>query len=136
MNLTQEEFTQTNNTEKRYSLKFNKFVINLYKKLPNFKNYDTISKNNKIKLFSNLYLPIEIVEMTFQEKAKSLRTYSKDEAVEILTKKIGDELKQEIEDENKIINQQTNIKEEDNSVEVEVIYEVIEMIGTKEKLIF
>ena len=136
MSLTQEEYTQTNNTEKRYSLKFNKFVINLYKKLPNFKNYDTISKNNKVKLFSNLYLPIEIVEITFQEKAKALRTYSKDEVVKILTQKIGDELKQEIEDENKIINQQTNIKEEDNSVEVEVIYEVIEMIGTKEKLIF
>lgn len=136
MNLTQEEYIQTNNTEKRYSLKFNNFVINLYKKLPNFKNYDTISKNKKVKLFSDLYLPIEIVEMTFQEKTKSLRKYTTDEAKQTLIQKLEEELKKEIEQEENIINKQINVNEQENSVEVEVIYEVIETIGTKEKIIF
>ena len=38
--------------------------------------------------------------------------------------------------ENKLINKQINIEQSENDVEVEVIYEVLESIGTKEKIVF
>lgn len=56
----QEEGIYTGNSEKRYSIKINNFQINLYKTLPNFEKYDTINNVNKMKLFSNFYLPIEL----------------------------------------------------------------------------
>ena len=42
----------------------------------------------------------------------------------------------QIENTNNISDEQVNIKEETNFVDVEVVYEVKENIGTKEKIVF
>ena len=121
--------------EKRYGIKFNNFKINLYKSLPNFKNYDTINEKKKLKLFSNFYLPIEILTDTYYEVNFVPKTYTVEEAEQILTEKLDKTLSEEIQQQDNIVNRQVNKTEGDGYIEVEVIYEVLENIGTKEKIV-
>ena len=108
----------------------------MYKTLPKFQNYDTIRETKKLKLFSNLYLPIELTTDTYYEKVTNQVTYTQEEAKQILTKKLEDEVAERIGENKNIINKQINEYEEDGQIEIEVIYEVLENIGTKEKIIF
>mgnify|MGYP001085668466 FL=1 len=50
--------------------------------------------------------------------------------------KIEEELKEEISQKENIINKQTNVYPNEDYIEVEVIYEVLENIGNKDKIIF
>ena len=52
------EKLKTGNIENKYSLQINKFKINLHKRVSKFKIYDTIEMENKMRVFSNFYLPI------------------------------------------------------------------------------
>ena len=58
------------------------------------------------------------------------------EVIEIWKTKIEEELKEQIENQDNIINEQTNIYENDGYIEIEVIYEVLETIGVEDKIIF
>ena len=49
--------------------------------------------------------------------------------------KYEEELKKQIPDEEKIVDTKVNVKREGNELEVELIYEVIENIGTNEKIL-
>ena len=51
-------------------------------------------------------------------------------------KKLEKELNEEIKNTENIVNKQVNTYENEGYIEVEVIYEVIEQIGTEEKIIF
>ena len=136
IDLKQNEYKQTGNIESKYSIRIKNFVINLYKTLPNFQNYDTIVEEKKLKIFSNFYLPIEIVKNTYWEKELQEIKYTKEEAQEKLIAEIETELNEEIKDQQKIINKQINKYENENSIEIEVIYEVLEKIGVDEKIVF
>lgn len=124
----------TNNEENKYKLKINKFEINLYKTLSNFENYDTIEEEKKIKIFSNFYLPISLTKITNKEQINIEKKYNLEEAKNIGIQKIKQELDNEIK-ENKI-GEVINTKETQEYVEVTVTYEVIEKIGTEEKIQF
>ena len=63
-------------------------------------------------------------------------TYTPEELTELTENELREELKKEIQDESKIINSQVNTYSYDGYIEVEVIYEVLEKIGTKDKIIF
>lgn len=52
------------------------------------------------------------------------------------TKKIEEELKEQIKNKENIVNKQVNVYGNQGYIEVEVIYEVLENIGFKEKIIF
>ena len=106
------------------------------KTLPNFKNYDTINENNKLRIFSNFYFPIEFCKTTYKELKTKTVTYTVEEAKIHLQNKLEKELKNEIENVENIVNTQVNYKEEENALTVEVIYEVLENIGTNEKIVF
>lgn len=134
--LNQEIQVPTGATEKKYTLNLNNFKINLYKTLSKFENYDTINESKKLMLFSNFYLPIEIIKTTNFEYYKQLKTYTEEELTEIATKELSDSLEQEIENKDNIINKQVNVYPNEGYIEVEVIYEVLENIGVKEKIIF
>ena len=71
--------TDTGKTEKKYTLKINNFEINFYKTLSKFQNYDTIRKSKKLKIFSNFYLPIEIIKTTNKEQTSKSITYTEEE---------------------------------------------------------
>lgn len=136
MPLNQTSLKKTGNEEKRYEINFNNFKINLYKTLPNFEKYDKIYEEKKIKLFSDFYLPITLGISTFCELEEEKTTLTNEEAAKILEEKLKNELSEEIEDKTKINDIQVNTHEEEGSIEVEVIYEVIENIGTEEKIIY
>lgn len=125
---------ETGIIKNRYSINFNNFKINLYKSLPNFENYDTINETNKMKIFDNFYLPIEINKTKYVEQKKTKVTYGKEELKEIL---IG-ELEKQFEEENinnlNVINKVVNVYEKDSSMEVEMTYEIKTTIGIEEKL--
>ena len=127
---------ETGNEKINYGININNFKINFPKGVPYFENYDTINKSKKLKIFSNFYFPMEFTKVTYKELTKKQITYTEEEAKQILITKLEEELKKQIQDEEKIVNTQINSKLEGQTVEVELIYEVLENIGTKEKILF
>ncbi len=134
--LNKEVQEQTGNQEKKYSIRINNFQINLYKKLSKFEIYDTISTSKKLKLFSNFYLPFELTTKVNNELEIKQIEYTLEEAKQMGVNSISKELEELIQDSQNIVNKQINYYENEGYVEVEVIYEVLEKIGTKEKIIF
>ena len=126
---------ETGIKENRYKLKINKFEINLFKRLPKFEKYDTIETEKKLKIFSNFYLPIELIQITYKEKLESQITYGIEEAKDIGRKKAEEELQNEINNTN-VLQKYENAYVNSNSVTIELTYEVLENIGTKEKIVF
>ena len=135
MPLKQVKKVKTGKEENKYSVKINNFEINLLKGVPKFQNYDTIETSKKLKLFSDFYLPIEIKQKTYQEYEEQEITYTENEAKELAIEQINENLKEQI-DGKQIINQKINAEPNGANIEVEVIYEVLESIGTKEKIVF
>ena len=125
---------ETGNSENKYAIKFNNFKINFYKTLSKYENYDTMYTSKKLKLFSNFYLPIEIIKYTNNEVTETEITYGSKDAKELGLKKAKEALEDKISGE--VINKKVELKEQNSCFEVKVTYEVIEEIGTKEKIVF
>lgn len=134
--LQKQEYKQTGKFESKYSIRIKNFVINLYKTLPNFENYDTIIEEKKLKIFSNFYLPIEIIKNTYYETELQEIEYTQEEAKEKLIQQLEEKLNEEIEKPEKITNKQINVYENNDNIEIELIYEVLETIGVDEKIVF
>ena len=132
--LKQQIPVQTGNEEKKYSIKFKKNQINLFKTLSKFEKYDTINENKKIILFSNFYLPIEVVKITNKEYVLQDVTYTNEEQIQVLTEKLKKELLEEIGEQKNIVNVNVNTYSQDEAVEVEVTYEVLENIGVEQEM--
>ena len=130
------ERRETGNVEEKYQIKFNNFKINLYKTLSKFEIYDTIETENKFKLFSDFYLPISINKITNKEIEEVQKKYSLEEAKNIGIQELQDELDKEIEDKDKIVSKNVNTYENQDGVDIYVTYEVLENIGTNEKIVF
>ena len=130
------ETRYTGNEEEKYGIKFNNFQINFTKKYSKFKIYDTIETENKIELFSDFYLPISIVKTIYKEQEKIEKTYSVEEAKNIGIKQLEEKLDEKIENKNNIVNKNINTYEQADGVLVYVTYEVLENIGTNEKIAF
>lgn len=96
--LKQEIKVETGNEEKKYGIKFKKNQINLFKTLSKFEKYDTINEDKKMMLFSNFYLPIEIIKITNKEYKMQEKIYTEAELKAILTDKLKAELEEEIGD--------------------------------------
>ena len=135
VNLKETQKRETGNQETKYSVKINNFQINLHKSIPNFEKYDTIETYKKLKLFSDFYLPVEVVEYTYKEYEEVLIIHSIEKAKQIGIDRAADELKEQIEGKD-ILNKQVNVKQEADYIEVEVTYEVEENIGIEEKIVF
>lgn len=126
----------TGEAQNKYSVNINNFIINFNKRVSKFENYDTIEEAKKIKLFSNFYLPIELVKTTYKEYKVVEIAHTLEEAKTIGIERAKDKLNAQIENTNNITDEQINIKEGTNFIDVEVVYEVKENIGTKEKIVF
>lgn len=130
------ERMETGNLENKYLIKINNFKINFNKKLSKFKFYDTIETERKLKLFSDFYLPISIVKITNKEVIETQKQYDLETAENIGIEELQKELDNEIVDKEKIVNKNINTYETDDGVDVYVTYEVLENIGTNEKIVF
>lgn len=130
------EKRETGNQEEKYAIKFNNFKINLGKRVSKFEIYDTIETENKFKIFSDFYLPISIVKTTNKEIENVQKKYNKEEAKMLGIKELEEELNNEIENKDDIVNKNINTYENENGLDVYVTYEVLENIGTNEKIVF
>ena len=126
---------ETGQAESSYSVMINNFQINLPKSLPKFQKYDTIEENKKLKLFSNFYLPLELITYTYKEYEEVVVIHSVEEAKQIGLEKSKETLKTELEGK-EILDTQVKVKQEADYIEVQVTYEVEENIGVKEKIVF
>ena len=126
---------ETGNIENKYSVKINNFQINLHKSLPNFQKYDTIEENKKLRLFSNFYLPLELVKYTYKEYEEVVVVHSFEEAKQMGIDRAAETLKENIEGK-KVLDKQVQVKAEAEYIEVQVTYEVEENIGMEEKIVF
>ena len=133
--LKETEKVETGQIEYSYSVKINNFQINLPKSLPKFQKYDTIEENKKLKLFSNFYLPLELVKYTYKEYEEIQLIHSIEEAKQIGIDRAKESLQEEI-DGKEILDKQVKVRTETDYIEVEVTYEVKENIGIKEKIVF
>ena len=127
---------KTGKKENKYSIRINNFTINFYKTLSKFEKYDTIEETKKIKLFSQIYLPIEFVKKTNNELAEKHVEYTVEDAKQKAVEKAKIKLEEQIESKENILNTYINYSETQEFIEAQVIYEVLEEIGTKEKIVF
>lgn len=132
--LRQEELRETGEKEKRIKIKFNNFQINFYKTLSKFKIYDTIYSEKKMKIFSNFYLPISLIEITNKEQFTETKIYSKEEAIELGKAKLIKEIENDIEKKENIQDVIVDTNEQEEYVEVCVTYVVLENIESYQKL--
>ena len=130
------EKAKTGNIEEKYSIKFNNFKINLYKGLSKFQIYDTIETESKLRIFSDFYLPISIIKTTNYEVKQEQKKYTVEEAKNLGIQELEAEFDKEIEDKTKITNKIINTYETENGIDVYLTYEVLENIGTNEKIVF
>ena len=91
----QEILTDTGEEEKKYQIKINKT-------LSKFEIYDTIYTEQKIKLFSNFYLPISVVKITNKEQIKEEKNYTLEEAISLGKQELAESIEQQIENKDKI----------------------------------
>ena len=127
---------KTGQEETKYSVKVNNFEINFSKGVSKFKNYDTIEASKKLRLFSDFYLPIELKQKTYQEYENQEITYSLEEAKQMAIEKAKELVEEQIENKENILDRKIIENHNTQYVEVEVIYEVLENIATKEKIVF
>ena len=130
------ERSETGNIENKYKIKFNNFTINLSKRVSKFKIYDTIDAEKKFKLFSDFYLPITLIKTTNKEEKEETKNYDFEQAKNLGVQQLEEELNKNITDSNKIVNKNINTYEKEDGLEVVVTYEVLENIGTNEKIVF
>ncbi len=130
------ERQDTGNIQNQYTIKFNNFKINLHKGVSKFEIYDTIETENKMRLFSDFYLPISIIKTTHKEVKEEQKTYEIEEAKNIGIEQLQEELDKEIEEKESIVGKNINTYEKEDGIDVYVTYEVLENIGTNEKIVF
>lgn len=127
---------ETGQQENKYAVKINNFKINFYKKLSNFEIYDTIEEEKKFKIFSDFYLPISIIKTTNKQVENIQKKYNLEELKNIGISELEQELDEEIENKENIVNKNVNIYENEDNIDIYVTYEVLENIGTNEKIVF
>ena len=130
------ERRETGNIEDLYSIKFNNFKINFHKGVSKFEIYDTIETEHKFKIFSDFYLPISIIKTTNKEVEEIRKMYDVEEAKNLGIQELQEELDKEIENKDSIVGKNVNTYQKEDGVDVFVTYEVLENIGTNEKIVF
>lgn len=134
--LKEEKIEKTGKKEKKYRINFNNFQINLYKTLSKFEKYDTIYTDKKVKIFSDFYLPVSFTECDNFETISKTEEYTQEEAKNIAIERAEKKLAEQVTNSDDIQDKKINVITTNDYVEVEVIYEVLENIGTEEKIVF
>lgn len=92
--------------------------------------------NKKLKIFSDFYIPVEVTRYDNYEINYKEVEYSTEEAKKMAKKIAEEQLLEQIKNADNVKNVTVNYTEYGDCVEAEVIYEVLENIGTEEKVVF
>ena len=133
----QNEKIKTGESEEKIEICINNFKINFNKGVSKFEKYDTITTNNKLKFFSNIYLPIELKKYTNLEYEIQKKEYTEESLKEKILKELEEELEKEYQIskyEEKNIKQSiyTDLKEDE--LTVKLVYEIQKEITAKEEV--
>ena len=133
----QSEKIKTGNQEEKIEICINNFKINFNKGVSKFENYDTITTNNKLRIFSDFYIPISLNKQTNLEYKIKQKKYSEDE----LKNKMIDELEYEFESEYEISKYEEKNKKREvytnidgDEMTVKLVYEIQKEITAKEEV--
>ena len=133
----QSEKIKTGNKEEKIEICINNFKINFNKGVSKFEKYDTITTNNKLKIFSDFYFPISLKKHTNLEYEIKQKQYSEDE----LKEKIIRDLELEFETEYEISKYEEKYKKRDvytnienGEMTVKLVYEIQKEIMAKEEV--
>ena len=77
---------------------------------------------------------IQIIKTTNYETVIKDIKYEENQLKTKIIEELEEELKSEIGEDKNIINKYVNYKKHENELEIELVYEVLENIGTKEKI--
>ena len=92
---------------------------------------------SKIKLFSNLYIPVEIEKTTYKETVKNTTEYTEEELINKLKKEIEEELISELEiNKEKILEKNYTVYSDNQNVYVKTILVVEENIARSVEIVF
>ena len=78
----------------------------------------------------------KIIPNTNKEEKEETKNYDFEQAKNLGVQQLEEELNKNITDSNKIVNKNINTYEDEDGVNVYVTYEVLENIGTNEKIVF
>ena len=81
-------------------------------------------------------MPIETIKKTNYELIEETVSYTKEQAKEQAVNRAKQKLEAQIGQKENIVNVYINYQETEEFIEAQVIYEVLEEIGTKEKIVF
>ena len=81
-------------------------------------------------------MPIELVKITNSEIVEKQITYGTEEAKQLSVQKACKKIEEKLQDNPEVLQKYVNINVNNDYVEAEVTYEVLENIGTKEKIVF
>ena len=133
----QSEKIKTGEKEEKIEICINNFKINFNKGVSKFEKYDTITTNNKLKIFSDFYFPISLKKCTNLEYEIKQKQYSEEE----LKEKIIRDLELEFESEYEISKYEEKYKKrdvytniEDGEMTVKLVYEIQKEIMAKEEV--
>lgn len=124
---------KTGSKERKYKLEIGNYEINLINSGTKFEKYDTITVSNKLKIFNKFELPIKLTELTYEELEIDTVKYTKAQAENIAKSEAINGIKQKINgiDDSKFENS-FKIRENEDSISVEVTVECLENVGVKE----
>ena len=133
----QTEKIKTGKEEEKFEICINNFKINFNKGVPKFEKYDTIATNNKLKIFSDFYIPISVKKYTNFEYEILEKKYSEEDLKDKIIKDIEIELESEYEitkyeEKNKKREVYTNVENEEMTVRV--VYEIQKEIMEKKEI--
>ena len=77
-----------------------------------------------------------MIKIEYKEKEEYTKKNSLEEAKNLGIEELQEKIEKQIPDKEKIVNKNINTYEKEDGVEVYVTYEVLENIGTNEKIVF
>lgn len=133
----QSEKIKTGKEEEKIEICINNFKINFNKGVSKFEKYDTITTNNKLKIFSDFYFPLSLKKIINSEYEIKQKQYSEEE----LKEKIINSLEMEFETEYEISKYEEKYKKreiytniENGEMIVKLVYEIQKEIMAKEEV--
>ena len=133
----QNEKIKTGKKEEKIEICINNFKINFNKGVSKFEKYDTITTNNKLKIFSDFYFPISLKKHTNLEYENIQKTYSNQQLEEKILEALEEEMEAEYEIskyEEKYKTKNVYTKEEQDGLTVKLVYEIQREIAEKQEI--
>ena len=129
----EEKFSYTGNKDTYNGMILGNKKVFFGKVSTNYEEYDTIVKEKKIKVF-DIYLPVKACELMIYEKRTQNIERTYEEALEYGNDILETMLLEVVPQESQVVQKFNNTVTLEDGLKIELVYECLEQIGTKEKI--